>query len=69
MFDERKFKAALALAGVSQKELAQAIGIDISTLYRKVKADGDFSRKEIKTIIRVLNIENPADIFFGDELA
>jgi DNA-binding XRE family transcriptional regulator len=69
LFDERKFKAAMALAGVSQKELAQTMGIDVSTLYRKVKADGDFSRGEINTIIKVLHIENPEDIFFADELA
>ena len=69
VFDEKRFKAALALAGVSQKELAQALGIDVSTLYRKIKAEGDFSRAEINTIINFLHIENPKDIFFATELA
>lgn len=69
MFDERRFKAAMVLAGVSQKELAQKLGIDVSTLYRKVRANGDFSRSEINAIIQILNIEKPAEIFFADELA
>lgn len=69
MFDEKRFKAAMALAGINMKELAQALGIDVSTLYRKIKANGDFSRSEINTIIDILRIENPQDIFFTRELA
>lgn len=69
LFDEKRFKAAMALAGINMKELAQALGIDVSTLYRKIKANGDFSRSEINTIIDILRIENPQDIFFTRELA
>ena len=36
MFAEKRFKAAMALAGINMKELAQALGIDVSTLYRKI---------------------------------
>ncbi len=69
MFDRKRFKAQLILAGVSMKELAEALGIDESTLYRKVSADGSFTREEINKMIDVLKIESPMDIFFTQELA
>ena len=68
MFDKRKFMAQMVLAGMSQKELAQAIGIDESTLYRKINNNGSFSRKEMNTIIDVLHIDDPTPIFFAPEL-
>lgn len=69
MFDKRRLKAAMVLADVNGKELASAIGIDESTFYRKLNADGDFRRDEINIIINVLHIENPKEIFFVDKLA
>ena len=69
MFDKRKFLAQMTLRGVSKKELAVKLGINEITLYRKINNDGFFTRKEINTMIDVLDIENPAEIFFADELA
>ena len=51
------------------KELANILRINESTLYRKLKQDGFFTRDEINTMIDVLHIENPKDIFFTDKLA
>lgn len=69
MFDERELKAQMVRRGVGQKELADALGIDPSTLYRKIKADGNFTRAEINTIVEFLRIDDPRAIFFADELA
>ena len=69
MFNERKFKAQLVLNGVSMKELAQKMGINESTLYRKIKQDGSFTRDEINQMISILNIDDPKEIFFTEELA
>lgn len=69
MFDKRKFLAQMTLRGVSKKELAVKLGINEITLYRKINNDGFFTRKEINTMIDVLAIENPAEIFFAEELA
>ena len=69
MFDERRFRAQLILAGVSMKELADKLGINESTIYRKIKQDGAFTREEINTMIEFLNISDPKDIFFTDKLA
>lgn len=68
MFDKRKFMAQMVLAGMTQKELAQKLGIDESTLYRKIKDDGRFSRKEMNSIIEILKIKDPNPIFFAPEL-
>lgn len=69
MFDRRRFKAALALSGVTMRELAERLDIAESTLHRKIEADGNFTRKEINKIIEILNIDDPAEIFFAAKLA
>ena len=69
MFNERKFKSALILNGVTVDDLAETLGVNKSTVYRKIERNGDFSRDEISKIMRILNLSNPCDIFFDDELA
>lgn len=69
MFNKRKFMAQMALSGMTLKELAQNLGIDESTLYRKINDDGRFSRKEMNDIILILHINDPNPIFFASELA
>ena len=68
VFDKRKFLAQLALRDVKKKELAEYLGINELTLYRKINNDGAFTRKEINEMIKFLHIENPAEIFFADKL-
>ena len=69
VFDKRKFLAQMTLRDVSKKELAEKLGINEMTLYRKINNDGYFTRKEINTMIEFLAIENPAEIFFAEKLA
>lgn len=69
MFDRKKFQAQMVLMGLNAKELSARLGINESTLYRKLNNDGDFSREEIGKLIKILNIEKPVDIFFAEELA
>lgn len=68
MFNRNALKAAMALRGVTGKDLAKEIGCDQSTLYRKMDNDGSFTRKEINAIISYLRIADPKAIFFADEL-
>jgi DNA-binding Xre family transcriptional regulator len=68
VFDKRKFLAQLALRDVKKKELAEYLGINELTLYRKINNDGAFTRKEINAMIKFLHIEDPAEIFFADKL-
>lgn len=69
MFHKNKLKAQMALLGVTAKDLAKELDINEATFYRKMQRDGDFTRKEINTIIQVLQITNPEEIFFAEELA
>ncbi len=69
MFNKLEFKAQIARKGMLQKDVAKALGIDVSTLYRKVEKDGDFSREEMAILIELLGIEDPKAIFFANELA
>lgn len=52
-------------AGLTSTEVAKQLGIDPSTMYRKIKADGDFSRSEINKLVEILKLESPNDIFFA----
>ena len=61
MFNKNKFNAQLALIGMSKGELAQLLGINESTLYRKINNDGSFDRAEIRKLITIMHIE-PQDV-------
>ena len=65
MFRENEFRAQIVRAGKTNKDLAAHLGINEATLYRKIKADGNFTREEINKMISFLNIENPEAIFFA----
>lgn len=67
-FDKLEFNAQLARKGKRRVELAKALGIDPSTLYRKIENGGDFDRDQIAIILNFLEIENPMPIFFVKEL-
>ena len=66
MFKENELKAQMARKGVTQEELAKALGLNASTLWRKLKADGNFTRNEIGIIMDYLEIDDPNSIFFAD---
>lgn len=69
MFDSELFDAKLNEEHVTKKELAAALNIDESTLYRKIKRGGDFTREEINKMIAILHIADPGQIFFTEKLA
>lgn len=71
MFNKNEFNAQLARRGVKKIELAKVLGIEYTTLYRKIEDDGKFSREEIAKIIDYLKIDNPLvvqSIFFANEV-
>lgn len=69
MFNKKEFRAQVARAEKTYKEIAEYLNIDESTLYRKIQNDGSFTREEINKLIDFLSISEPRDIFFADELA
>lgn len=66
MFNEREFNAQLARKGVKKAELAEHLGITYTSLYRKIKEDGKFTREEMAKIIDLLQIDDPTSIFFAE---
>lgn len=67
MINVNKLKGKIVENGLSITELAERIGIDRSTLYRKIGRNGDeFSIKEANLIARELKLsrEEAVAIFF-----
>lgn len=69
MFSKNRFKAAFVEIGMSMQDVANELGINKVTLYRKINGESDFFREEILKIKKMLNRENVDDIFFADEVA
>lgn len=69
MFDKKKFKAQIILAGKTLQEVADLLGVNLATLYRKMNGESDFYRSEIQILCKELNISNPKEIFFADKIA
>lgn len=66
MFNETEFEVRKIRAKVTNKQIAEKLNIDESTLYRKIKSGGNFTRKEIGILIDFLGIDDPMDIFFAE---
>ena len=57
-------KGIIAKNGYSQRKIAEMLGITEKTFYAKMKK-GVFDSDEITEMIRILQIKNPAEIFFA----
>ena len=64
----RLLKAKMYENGITDQSMAEFIGIDVSTFYRKKSGNSDFNREEIKVMKERLNL-SPDEIdriFFED---
>ena len=63
-----KLKGVIVEKSTTQEAVADMIGIDRSTFYRKMKNDGNFTLKEAKDIKEALQLTNQEaiDIFFAE---
>ena len=69
MFDKLEFRATLVRNGKTFADVAKWLGINESTLSRKVNGQTEFTRKEIQSICEFLGEENPMKIFFANDIA
>ena len=53
MFDKRKLQAVMLLKGKKVEDISKVLGVNESTIYRKLNNDGDFSRSEIEKLVVV----------------
>ena len=67
MIDVNKLKGRMAEKGRSGLDMAKVIGKTPKTFYLKMKA-GVFDSDEIEAMVKDLDITNPLEIFFADEV-
>lgn len=60
-----KLKSIIAENGYSQRKVAKALGLAEKTFYLKMKK-GVFTTEEVVSMIKLLKIENPAEIFLQE---
>lgn len=68
-FNENELNSSLARIGMSKATFAIKIGINEATLYRKIKNNGSFNRKEISSMLKIFPIEEVEKFLFGVQLA
>lgn len=72
MMNMNKLRGKIAEKGLTIPILAEEIGIDKSTIYRKIKANGEkFTIKEANLICSVLDLDKKEanEIFFNNNVA
>lgn len=65
MVDTMKLRGIIVEKGLSQRKVAEELGISERTFYRKMKI-GAFSSAEMSAMVALLKIKNPAEIFFAE---
>ena len=71
MINTNKLKGLIVERGTTQQAVADSIGIDRSTFYRKMKKGGDFSIEEAKKMKQEIPLtdQEVIEIFFGGKVA
>lgn len=50
-------------------EIAKKIGMGRTTFWKKCNGHSEFKQSEIAALIKCLDLENPSEIFFADEVS
>lgn len=64
MVNTSKLRGTIAERGLSQRKVAEHLGMATNTFYSKMKR-GVFDTDEIVELIDLLGITNPSEIFFA----
>lgn len=67
MINVNKLRGLMAEKNRSGQDMAKVIGKTPKTFYAKMKA-GVFDSDEIEAMVRDLDIRNPLEIFFAEEV-
>jgi transcriptional regulator with XRE-family HTH domain len=68
MVDTDALRGIIARERKSQAQVAELLGISPKTFYEKMKK-GVFDSDEMYKMVQELNIENPIEIFFANNVA
>lgn len=66
--NDRKIKAKMVELGITQRELAEELGISIQNLNAKLNGRAVFNIIEAACLTKILKIENPIEIFFASNV-
>lgn len=69
MFDKERFAQEVKAKGLRMQTVAEAMGIDRTTLYRKINGGPDFTLREIQACMSFFNDEELKDIFFAEKVS
>jgi len=64
MIKINELRGLIVSKGLTQKDVAKAIGINEKTFYTKMKR-GVFNSDEINRMIKLLDIKDPCELFFN----
>lgn len=67
MVDTLKIKALVVERGMTQTEVAKRLGMSNKVWFDRMSKK-KFDSEEMYNLIHILNIGNPAEIFFADEV-
>lgn len=62
-----ELKGKIVARGLTSEKVAEHLGISTKTFYNKLQR-GVFGSDEIEKMMILLNIENPAEIFFAKQV-
>lgn len=69
IMDNLKLKGRIVEKGLSQTFLAEKMGLSIQSLNGKLNGRFCFTIPEAMILIEILNLENPAEIFFNQNIS
>ncbi len=64
-----KLKAKFVEHGMTQNDVAKSIGIANNSLSRKLAGKSEFTLGEVVRLCRVLEIAEPTEIFFSQDVS
>ena len=67
MLDKNALKAEIVRNGLTQKQVAEKLGISEKTFISRMKR-GAFGTDEAEILISVLGLKDPVSIFFAEEV-
>ena len=68
MIQTNKIRALIVEQGLTQRKVANELGITEKTFYSKMKK-GVFTSTEMEALIKLLKITDPVQIFFANTVA
>ena len=69
MIDTKRLKSKIVLSGMTQRSLAEAVGMSVNTLNSKINGSSSFRCDEVEAICNTLGIDSAEEklgIFFAN---